>query len=419
MRAGVAVRDMTPRIGEMLTFYGPARGALDRLALQVLAFRQNDRLALLVAAEVLGFRRDLVEAIRADLHAAVGVAPDAVLVTYSHTHYGPQTLTDMCSRVGPYAEEYVGRLRGQIIDAAREAVGTLQPVTLHLGSGEAVIGTNRRLIRSGKADFTVNPDGPMDTAVTVVSVCGQSGAPLAVLYHYTCHPTTRAGEDGLASGDWPGAARAVIEAQFPGAAAVFLPGCFGDIRPARFHADGGPGFRYTEAAEMRQVGEVIGQEVVRVLRGPLRAVPPALHTAEVAVDLPFGPMPGPAELAEARAHPREDWHHWADVHSREPRRLRPTCPFHIQRFDLAREARLIALEGEPVQDYGIALKAMGEGVLPIGYSNGLVSYIPSDHMFAEGGYEVETAPAVFMQPAPFAPGTEGAVLAGARRLLDR
>lgn len=417
MLAGVATREITPLIGEPLTFYGPTRGALDPLQLQVLALEQDGCRVLVVAADVLGFRRDLVEVIRADLGRAVGVPPEAILVTYSHTHYGPQTLTDMCRRTGAFAQGYVTRLREQIAAAAREAVAGLAPVVLRLGRGQAVIGTNRRKLVDGKAVFTANPDGPMDTTVTAIELERPGTTPLAVLFHYTCHPTTRAGEDGLASADWPGAARATIEAALPGSVAIFLQGCSGDIRPARFKIDGSPGFRYTDAAEMQALGAAVGAEVMRVLRQALPVLTPAIYAAEVEVTLPYGPLPGPAELAAARKQERDDWKHWADLHSREPWRLRPTCRFHMQRLDLAAGARLIAMEGEMVQDYGLAIQALGAGLLPMGYSNGLVSYIPSDHMITEGGYEVDVAPAVFMQPAPFTVGTEGAIMAGVRALL--
>jgi hypothetical protein len=46
-----------------------------------------------------------------------------------------------------------------------------------------------------------------------------------------------------------------------------------------------------------------------------------------------------------------------------------------------------------------------------------VSYIPTDAMIAQGGYEVDAAPWIYLQPGPFAYGVEGIIWHALDRLM--
>jgi hypothetical protein len=118
------------------------------------------------------------------------------------------------------------------------------------------------LVRDGICLFAPNPDGVRDDEVTVlVFRDAREGTILAVLFHFTCHPTVMG--DYCITADYPGAARRVIERAFNGAAAGFLPGCFGDIRPNCTFI-GGTKFRRGQPEDVALFGEALGNEVVRV-----------------------------------------------------------------------------------------------------------------------------------------------------------
>lgn len=96
-----------------------------------------------------------------------------------------------------------------------------------------------------------------------------------------------------------------------------------------------------------------------------------------------------------------------------------TRPLTVQRLDLAAEASLIAMGGEICCDYGHDIKGLRRDafIIPVGYSNGLVAYIPSARLFPEGGYEPEGSCPYFGLPSPLKPEIEAIIQAGIRKLM--
>jgi hypothetical protein len=75
---------------------------------------------------------------------------------------------------------------------------------------------------------------------------------------------------------------------------------------------------------------------------------------------------------------------------------------------------LLSLGTEPFTETGLALKAGSPAAMTFiaGYTNGCNSYLPIRSAYADGGYEVETAPLFYGLPSGFAPGgAEAAVKA--------
>src|SRR5690606_5508248 len=64
--------------------------------------------------------------------------------------------------------------------------------------------------------------------------------------------------------------------------------------------------------------------------------------------------------------------------------------YYVQVWQLAPGIHIVALKGEVSTEYSLLLKQrfMQEKLLVLGYSNGVLTYIPSRKMIAEGGYGV-------------------------------
>ena len=61
--------------------------------------------------------------------------------------------------------------------------------------------------------FSPNPSGPKDERATVILLrMTDGGQPLAVIWHYTCHPTAVI-PDTVISSDYPGAVRLALRAR--------------------------------------------------------------------------------------------------------------------------------------------------------------------------------------------------------------
>jgi hypothetical protein len=75
--------------------------------------------------------------------------------------------------------------------------------------------------------------------------------------------------------------------------------------------------------------------------------------------------------------------------------------------------------GEICVDYGHYIKSLcnTRRILPLGYSNDVIAYIPTAQILNEGGYEAETSCSWFGLPGPFKPEVEDLVKNAVRKMM--
>lgn len=389
MRLGTAGAVVTPPLGSALAGYAfrdhGAESVLDALEARVFYLEERGEGAFLVTADLIGFDEALTAAVRADLSAACGVAPEAILLAASHTHSGPPTCTRLRKAGGAPDPAYTQSLRAWLVAAARDAQAGAAPAHLFLGKSSLTgYAIHRRVVTDRGTVMAPNPAGVRDDEVTALVFRDSTDRPVGVLFHYTCHPTLLG--DYRISGDYPGAARRAIEKALPGVAAAFLPGCFGDIRPYCV-AIGGKSFRRGGPEDVSAFGAALAEAAERAIAGARPAGVPALRGRIAGAALPIA---GSAERVDLA----------------------------LQRLDLTDRVALLAMGGEMCVDYGRFVKTLrpGKTTLPVGYANGLVGYVSPARYFAEGGYESLDSWPYFELPGPFAPETEAHLQAALRAL---
>jgi hypothetical protein len=80
----------------------------------------------------------------------------------------------------------------------------------------------------------------------------------------------------------------------------------------------------------------------------------------------------------------------------------------------------VSLGGELLVEYGIKIKQMlGEDTFVYGYSNDVMSYVPSSTVLKEGGYEGEAAHTVYGLPSKWQVGVESRILNEVFKLADK
>jgi neutral ceramidase len=160
-----------------------------------------------------------------------------VRVSVTHNHANPIMWDNWIGGRPDDVKAYRASLPGAAAGAARAAKLALRPVRSAAGVGAAHIGRNRRQrvpdpTDPGRTRMIVGRDdaGTVDPAVTVVRFDELDGRPYAALLGYTCHPTTLGPDNHLHSPDYPGVAKAVMEAS-TGAPCLFLQGAAGNVGP--------------------------------------------------------------------------------------------------------------------------------------------------------------------------------------------
>lgn len=386
---------ITPALGTaMAGFAGREHGAdsvRDDLELRVFWVDAEGNEAgpvCVICADLIGIGARFAAQVREDLAGSFGIKPGSVLLAASHTHCGPQALENLID-TGAIDPEYLTRLRRQCLEAATDAKDSIRRAVLKAGRGalEGGYAINRRRRINGEMGMAPNPEGIRDDEVTTLAFHDpQSGEVLAVLFHFTCHASTVSGY-GI-SGDYPAEARRYVERALPGAVAGFLQGCCGDVR-SNCTFVGGQRFRSGQSEDLKAFGAALGAQVVHLV-----------HTAQDS----FAPaLLGQLDQASLPLEKEGEY-----------------VGLPLQRLDLAKEVSLVGLGGEPVVEYGHFVKQLRPGAyaLPVGYANAVVAYIPTAHMFEEGGYETHSSCRYFGLPSSFHPSMEGVIQAKIREMME-
>ena len=395
-KAGTATVKITPERPLTLLGYttrkGPFEGVSDDLSARALALEDaQGRRAVIVAADLVAFQSAIVtDAVTRRIAERTGLSRERLIFNASHTHTGPVVSLDpnlklnvahpdMTPEQAEATIAYTRRLQDQLVDLVERALTDLKPARLSWATGRTKVPTSRRLPRPEGVIMSPDPAAPVDDAVPVLRVDSPEGSPLAVVFGCSCHAVA-AGFQNAISADYPGYARAVIEASHPGATAMFLAGCGGDANPE-------PRGTIEQA---RTHGEALGKEVCRVLDGPLTPVVGPLRVAYAQVDLPLQQL-SREQIEGYRDRPNfQAWQarHMLEVlDAGERLPTRYTAPVAVWRF--GKDLTLAALPGEPVAEYATLLRqALGpEGLWISGYNNDCFGYLPSAKVVAEGGHE--------------------------------
>jgi neutral ceramidase len=420
LRAGAARVKITPAVPVWLTGYAlrthPANSVFADIYAKALAIDDGHRgRVVIVTTDLIGLPRTVSDAAANRIEQRFGLKRSQVLFNSSHTHTGPtiwpnlEIMLDLTVEQQAPLREYADRLTEQLVEVAGEALRSLVPARLSYAQGEAGFATNRRAAVLRKAHPGRDVPAPVDHSVPVLRVERRDGSLLAVLFGYACHNTTLTAEFYEVSGDYAGFAQAEIERTHPGATALFLMLCGGDQNPDP---------RSSHELVMKHAHD-LAEAVERTMKSPMIRVAGPVRSAYESIDLPLA------------AHSRKQFEEEA-FNSDVFRRRRASAM--LRAYDLGKPINsvkypvqamhfkgltLIALGGEVVVDYALRLKREfpGEPLVVAGYSNVVMSYIPSLRVLNEGGYEAEDAMIYYGLPGRYTDDVEEQVIEAARRVL--
>lgn len=416
--AGVAKIDITPRAPIWMAGYGnrtkPSEGVLEPLNAKCLALKSGDRtVAVMVTSDLLGFPRDVGEAIAGECQKRHGLTRERLILNSSHTHSGP-VIGQMLKPAYPQftkqqddaVTQYTHDLIEKVVTAAGQAIADLSPASLSFGQSLAGFGVNRRRVRLRHLP------GPVDQDVPILAVRDPSEKIRAILFGYACHNTALGNYQ--INGDWAGFAQHDLETRCPGATALFVQGCGADINPLPRYQGHDPALLPYSVELARMYGATLAAAVDIALHEPMRPVAGPLTAGYRVVSLPFHNIPDRAELArrledkgDANASRRRNAAYMLSILDRDGK-LPDRYPYPVQVWRFGKDLNLIALAGEVVVDYSLRLKAQygWDNTWVAGYCNDVFAYIPSRRVLNEGGYEGGDAMIPYGQPGPFGSAVE-------------
>ena len=393
-KAGLAKAVITPDTPVWLAGYGSKRvpdGKLHDLWLKVLALEDNaGRRAVMITSDFQGVPRSMSDRVFAKLKSTHGLERHQLLFTFSHNHCGPRLGDDLIDYYPVEDEqeklvaEYTDRMVDLTVATVAKALQNLAPAALAQGRGQTTFAVNRRNNKEAEVPQLLAEGkplaGPVDHDVPVLTVKRPDGQLAAILFGYACHPTTLSFTTWC--GDYPGFAQLEIEQAHPNSQAMFVNTCGGDQNPLP-----------RRSVELCQkYGHMLAEAVHQTLaEGRLAPVSPGLVTKFEMVPLPYLQVMDRATLVEFTKDSQAIRARWAVRMLKKLDRgesFEGEYPYPVHFWKLGSEMRIIGTGAETVVDYALRFKrSYGPGTWVCGYSDDMISYIPSRRVWEEGGYE--------------------------------
>lgn len=459
IRVGIAEVDITPAPGLAragMPWPQKGQGTAWPLMGRVVVFDDGIQQSAIVALDLLFLNAQTVAEYRQAMTAGTGLRPTDVMITCTHTHWGPHTTAIMDEDA---SFDYIDFVRTRLVEAMAKALAARTPARLTVARIDAPgWAFNRRQVYRtphGEQVGTQGPqwiedfvrlEGPDDPELQVLlaeqesTLClGEDGKALGGLVNFTCH-TTVGPDEPLYSADYPGPLTEKLSAERGGIFA-FLQGCAGNIwqvdqfikPPKTFW-----GTEYTrkmgealagKADEALAAGRIISDPRVRVARDVLK-IPQRRPTHEQ-VELAkwfLEKRPDDVDLRDYHyriyGHEHTFWRDWAEVDQPQAREwalwqedwfARGTIGMwewqrRVGTRELVEDVEVqviavgdVAFVGYPAEyfvEFGLRTKAESpfSSTFVSELANGWHGYVPTMEAFAHGGYEARFGDASRLVP---------------------
>jgi hypothetical protein len=370
VKLGVSQINITPGQPVMMSGYDarktPSTGIHDSLFASALFFSDAQNKALIITADVIGFRSVFVDSVKKMISEKTGVPPDRIMIAALHNHGGPSIRTYE-DESPPANEEYIKSLKEKLVMLAMNAMKNPVSFSIGMGKGICKLNINRRAVFADKGVWLGrNLDGPCDHELDVIKFTDQQNNLIAVLVNWPCHGTVSGDDNYQITGDWPAAAaRYIKKLAGKNIVVAITAGASADINPIY-----GPG---NDFDEVEAVGYHVGNEAYKTLSRIKTS--PAKSLKFINSNLIF---PGKKQ--------------WKD---KFPQRSHESGSNVEVRFTVMKVNNLVlcGISGELMTEMGMQIKKQSSypATVMITHCNGSSGYICTDKAFEEGGYEVQVS----------------------------
>ena len=427
-RAGAAASNITPRLGTSINGYFTDRTAThvhDELHARCLVLDDGQTRLAIVVCDSCMIPRETMDAAKRRIEEQHGLAADHILISATHTHTAPTCAALFQSEPDG---QYLDFLAARIGDGVARAINNLAPARIAWGAGREPnqvfnrrwkmkpgtfppnpFGDTNELVKMNPPIGSPNllePAGPTDPEVSVVSVQSLEGRPIALLANYSLHYVgTSRGTD--ISADYYGAFADRIQ-QLLGAdrldppfVAMLANGTSGNINNINFRQKREPTGPYDQ---IRAVAGAVAAEAHRVCQTLQYHdwVPLGVQQTEINLGVR---LPSPEEVARAEAilaqakgkpltTPEQTFARETVLMKDYPRQV----PLIIQAMRIG-ELGIAAVPCEVFAETGLAIKQQSpfKRTFTIELANGYNGYLPTPEQHKLGGYETWRARSSYLE----------------------
>lgn len=405
LKGGCSKVNITPPVGVWLSGYAsrdkPSDDIFDDLYAKALVLDNGDNSVAIITVDLLWIPPQITSEVRAMVEDKTGIPGENVLISSTHTHFGPRIFSRM--KLGPEAEDnkvdaaYVQTLIKKMANSVFLAHKNMQNVRLGAARGrlpeivynrrtKTVEGTvqmsftlppeviaTRRIKRDQdgetRVDFTLPPEqpqltfGPIDPEAWILRIGDADGQVVGSVVNFACHAVSGSGFDDWfysISADYPGQTTRIVE-QAEGGICLFTPGTSGNMVPLKR----GRSARF-------EIGKAIAGEAIRRLQLMPTTDDIEIEAMTVEVVMPLKQDLSPDRIMDAGENKKH-----------------LTTEFQVLRLG---DVYILGLPGEVLVEIGLEIKRKAgiQKLLIIALANDPIGYVCHREAYDEGGYESGT-----------------------------
>jgi neutral ceramidase len=409
LRVGRAAVDITPPAGVPMAGYYYVRlseGVHDPLHAKALVLESGGVKAALVALDLVGVPRNIVDSAREQISKTTGVPGANVMISATHSHTGPEMggrLLGVQPEPKRLADAYLSGLPARIAESVRRAEADLQParVRVAVGHEDSVSFIRRYYMKDGsvgwnpgKRNASIGPPvGSIDPGIPIAVFETPAGKPLAISVNFACHLDTTGGVQFSADYAYT-LSRLLAEIHGAGLLTLFTIGTAGNIN----HIDVNSPDPQSSPAEAERIGIILAGDVLKAWRHLVEIDPGPLRVSRETVSLPAAEYKSEevekartivARYAQPNADPFYDRVKAFKILELDARHGEP-IQAEVQIIALGNQLAWVGMPGEIFVELGKALKALSPfpHTTIAALANGAIGYVPDRSAYPQGAYEV-------------------------------
>lgn len=418
-RIGIASTDITPGADTQLyALEGKRRTSekvLDPLFVTAMCIDTcGGELAFVVSVDIIWLSTEFCDRARREMTRLFATPDGNVFIAATHTHASPQML-EKSRNPAPLDFAYERELMEALLTSATAARTAMSPAVIKVGRIHCPVAVYRRktipdpaMIKRFRWQTMVAnrpvPEQCIDDVLTCIRIEDENGELRAVLLNLACHPTLIRAD--AVSADYPGRIRQQLKARYGNhVATLFLQGFSGNLKPAFYKRN-----RFSWADPFRSAYSLVfdrlqfckdtgAPELEIVASKVLACLENAAYTVVAVNGIGIKSHLARIELTELAQGESVDLR----LHA-------------LRLFD---DLVLVGISGEVFMEYGLWLRRILPGVVPVGCCGGMEGYIPDQEALDRGGYEVDRSLDDFGRRARFADGVEEKVKRTIRESMIR
>ena len=323
LKAGAATSNITPAIGgDVVGGFAPfpSTHIHDELHARCLVLDDGKTRLALVVCDLLGVHRNVSDEARKLIEKQCGLAPERVFISATHTHSAQSALGKNRFQHEQELDDYQKFVAQRIADGVQRGINNLRPAEIGFTTAQAPehVFNRRWYLKPGTmppnpfggidqvkmnpsgAENLLEPAGPTDPAVSILSVREPGGRPISVFASYSLHYVGGVGNGHISAdyfGMFCGHLARLLDAEHydPPFVALLANGTSGDINNINFRQ---PRPRKEPYEQMRYVAEDVAAKVHAALEK-------VQHKGDVTLDSRY------RELPIAWRHPTDEQLDWA------------------------------------------------------------------------------------------------------------